>query len=185
MNQDAFFKQYAPYAMKAATALNMPVSTILAQWGIESTYGTSAVFQNNNNLAGIKHVGSSIDIGISPSGYARYKDIDQFTQDYIRVMNNGLYENVKSAVSPEDTAYALGGSLYAEGTYDKGQHIVDVIKNYNLKQFDGLAVANNHPYGFDKNTIMAAVDALSPEDKKLYMYVGACALAAFWLLKEY
>lgn len=187
--QDDFFKKYSPYAMKAASVLDMPVSTILAQWAIESTYGTSEVFKNNNNLAGIKKVKSSIALpDPSPSGYARYKDIDQFTQDYIRVMNNGYYEHVKAADTPENTAYALGNSLYAEGTYDKGQHIVDTIKNFNLKQFDGLAAPGpitTHPYGFDKQTITNAVNALSEEDKKLYAFVGACALAAFWLFKEY
>jgi flagellum-specific peptidoglycan hydrolase FlgJ len=187
MSAADFFSTYGPYAKRASSALGVPASVILGQWALESAYGTSTVFKNNNNLAGIKHVASSIDSGVSPSGYSKYRDLNQFTDDYIRVMNNGLYDDVKKAGSVEGAVFALGSSPWAETHYRdsnglEGGNLLTVIKSNSLTQFD--QVENKHPYGFDYTGILNGVKNMTPGELTIYAAVGACAMAAWWMFTK-
>jgi flagellum-specific peptidoglycan hydrolase FlgJ len=186
MSAADFFSTYGPYAKRASSSLGIPASVILGQWALESAYGSSDVFRNNNNLAGIKHVSSSIDSGISPSGYSKYRDLNQFTDDYIRVMNNGLYDDVKKAGSVEGAVFALGSSPWAETHYKdsngiEGGNLLAVIKNNNLSQYDA---APSHPYGFDYTKILDGVKNMTPDELTIYAAVGACAMAAWWMFTK-
>jgi flagellum-specific peptidoglycan hydrolase FlgJ len=177
-----------PYASRAAATTGIPVSVIMAQWGIESAYGTSQVYQNNNNLGGIKHVSSSIDIGVSPSGYAKYSDLNQFTQDYIRVMHNGYYDKVLKAGNKVDAAYALGDSSYAEGKYRNGDSrpgssILWTIQNFGLDKYDGLQVAEKYPLSVDIDGLRSQIASMPDEQKNWYAAIGFALVGAYLLLK--
>jgi hypothetical protein len=133
-------------------------------------------------------VSSSIDIGISPSGYAKYRDLTQFTDDYIRIINNGLYENVKAAVSIEDTAYALGQSPYAEGHYisgngPKGSSLLWVIDKFDLKKYDGMQVAKTYPLSVDIEGLRSEISSMPDEQKQWYAAIGFAVVGAYLLLK--
>jgi flagellum-specific peptidoglycan hydrolase FlgJ len=185
MANSEFFNMVLPYAKRASQALNIPVSVILAQWGYESTYGTSDVYKNNYNLAGIKKVPSSIAIGVSPSGYAKYSGLDQFTSDYIRVMNNGLYDDVKKAQSVNDTAVALGkspwaGLHYVGSTGKPGDAILAVIKDNNLAQYDQVTTNDV----FNMAGIGQYINGLSTQEKESLATIGAVAVLAVMLFKK-
>jgi hypothetical protein len=102
-------------------------------------------------------------------------------------MNNGYYDEVKSAISPEDTIYALGHSPWAETSYGGGENLIDVLKAYDLKKYDNMTSAANsdNPYGLNLDSIFNAVDNLTEQDKKTYAVVGAVSLAVFWAVKAF
>ncbi len=98
MTPQEFATAYLPAARTAAAALGIPASAILAQWALESGWGTSHLAIEHHNLGGIKKVSSSTG-GAYPadSGFAGYADVNGFTADYIRVLNLSLYANVRAA----------------------------------------------------------------------------------------
>lgn len=165
MNKEptAFFEKMLPAAQTASKDLNIPVSVILAQWAIESAYGTSDLAQRSGNYAGITHVTSSIDYGAT-GRYADYKgNIDMFVQDYTRVLNLSRYKAVRDAVSVEDTIKALSNSSYAASGYNGGKSLLDVIKQYDLQKYDtGTKTINipvDVPLGASNGIIALAVIA--------------------------
>jgi flagellum-specific peptidoglycan hydrolase FlgJ len=178
-----FFNEALPYATRASQGTNIPVSVVLGQWAVESTYGTSDVAKLRNNLGGIKKVSSSIAIGKSPYGYAVYKDYNQFVDDYIRVMNLPLYSSVRSAVSVSDTVNALGGSKYAEGTYEKGKTILNVINSNSLTKYDGMVTPNPTSAGINYNDIVNKVNNASPENLRNWAIIGLGAITLLALTK--
>jgi flagellum-specific peptidoglycan hydrolase FlgJ len=157
MSTTVFYDSVLPYAQRASKATDIPVSVVLAQWGIESAYGKSNVAKNNNNLGGIRYVKSSIAIGESESGYAKYKDYNQFVDDYIRVIKNGYYTDVINAVSPEDTSIKFGQSKYAGGKYKDnegrvGYSLINNINSQGLKKYDSAETTSSTPLTLDDNT---------------------------------
>lgn len=165
-----FFSNMLPYAQKASKALDIPVSVILSQWAVESAYGTSQLAKNHNNYGGVTWVGSSIAKGKSDNGvFASYNNADQFTQDYIRVMKLGYYDQVRKADTVEGTVKALAESPYAESHYGGGTSIVGIIKANNLTKYDGQTQTGNLDMIGKANSI---IDNLGSDDLKKYAMVG-------------
>lgn len=133
-----FFDDLSPYAARASQETGIPAPVILAQWALESNYGQSDLAQRSDNLAGIKFVSSSVAEGVT-NGYAKYADYDQFTQDYIRVMNLPYYSQVRSAGSVEGAISALANSPWAESGYDGGSSLASIINNNNLASINYVA----------------------------------------------
>lgn len=120
-----------PYADRAAQATGLPARVILAQWALETGWGTSYLATHDNNLGGIKYVGVP-EQDYSSGGFAGYRSLDRFVTDYIRVLNGdwGGYPAVRAvarkAYPDAETrfravAQALGASAYDEGHYDDGR----------------------------------------------------------------
>jgi flagellum-specific peptidoglycan hydrolase FlgJ len=108
----SFFKEMQGYAMTASAVLGMPYQVILAQWALESTYGTSDLAVRAKNFAGIKSSSQGKDF-VSGS-YAGYNTIPRFVQDYIRVMQLPYYNEVRQVGGIEATINALDRSPWAE-----------------------------------------------------------------------
>lgn len=140
MSASEFFEKMAPYAQKAGTSLDIFPSTILAQWAIESGYGSSNLAQNANNYGGIKYVaGKSIASG-QEGDFASYSSITQFINDYVRVMKLSYYDAVRAGQTPQEEIQALVGSKYDEGKYSGGKTLLDILTKNNLSQYDAGAV---------------------------------------------
>lgn len=99
------------YAMTAGAALGMPYQVILAQWALESNYGTSDLASRAKNFAGIKY---NDHADFKSGSYAGYNSIVSFVQDYIRVMRLPYYNGVRQAGGIKETIVELGRSPYAE-----------------------------------------------------------------------
>lgn len=145
MNATLYVARMRPYADQASAATGLPADVILAQWGVETGWGTSNLARNHNNHGGIKWVGGRSKFQAYESGsFAGYKSIADFVADYSRVLNLSYYAHVRAAAragaSPGQVALALGNSPYDEGEYAiggvKGQKIVLA-----LGQFGGQTVA--------------------------------------------
>lgn len=146
MTNSNFFSKMLPYAIEAHNGVGgkEPVSVILAQWAVESARGTSRLALESNNYGGIKYVpGLSIAVGKDSGGvFARYDSLEQFTQDYIRVMNLSYYEKVRNDSRVEQAVKDLAASPYDAGHYNgTGQSLLDTIDSANLRQYDDPAAA--------------------------------------------
>jgi flagellum-specific peptidoglycan hydrolase FlgJ len=165
----AYFERMFPYAKTASAATNLPTSTILAQWGHETGFGTSDVSKNANNHGGIKFVeGISISSG-NYGAYAKYSSLDQFVQDYIRVMNLSYYTKIRNAVSPEDTISAFAGSPYAEDQ-SYSTKVAGIFNTYGLRGYDT----------YQGGSGTGGVDA---DDMKKYAAIGIAFVALMALVK--
>jgi hypothetical protein len=155
--REAFFAQALPYAEDAHDRTGIPVSVILAQWGLESAFGTSWIAQQGNNYAGIKYGSSKGNQDgpgiIAPDGsgpYGIYNSWARFTNHYAAILEDmpeyaGLRATVEAGGSPEDILQALSESRWAESRYrDRpaelggiiGQALRNVIAQDDLTRFD-------------------------------------------------
>lgn len=135
MNRQRFFDNMAPYAQQASEALGLPVSLILVQWGHESGFGTGPTFPYNNP-AGIKRVTSSPYQSGKAAGHAAYDSLDNFTQDYIRVMRLPYYRNILAAGDDVPAAIqAWDASLYATDP-DYGSKLRNLYNRYAPTYYD-------------------------------------------------
>lgn len=166
VNEDAsFISRMKVYAQGAAAELDMPYEIILAQWALESSWGKSDLSQRANNFAGIKS--SSVGKDYTSGAYAGYHSLENFTRDYIRVMNLSFYDRVREANGIEGTARALDESPWAEDTgyFNK---IMNAVKS----MFGGSVDVGGNPY---EETYRPQATGL----KGLY-WIGGGFL--FWLL---
>jgi hypothetical protein len=127
MTPAEFVAAYRPYADRAATALGWGPggsAAILAQWALETGWGTAGV--SYNNLAGIKYVRQVGALpgwtGTDGGTFAKWASLDDFTAAYIRNLqwNAAGYPAVVAAgradyPSPQLRAEAVVRALAASG----------------------------------------------------------------------
>ncbi len=77
-NAHAFVRQMQPYANQVSKSTGLSPAMLLAQWGLESGWGTSQAATENNNLGGIKPWGS-YGAG-TDSKYAGYSSLSAFAK---------------------------------------------------------------------------------------------------------
>jgi hypothetical protein len=103
-----FLQEALPFAQQTAAKLNVPVNYVLGQWALETGYGTSSAFQNENNPAGINvpgGTGADYQSYSSPAaGFSGFQNL--LTQD-------PRYANVAGSQSALQYGQALQGDGYA------------------------------------------------------------------------
>lgn len=182
MSRADYVAQMAPYAATASAATSIPTGVILSQWAVETGNGTSDLVRRANNHAGITYSSNTIGHKDNGTAYAAYDSIDQFVQDYIRVMNLSYYTGVHGQ-DVIGAIRALGASPWAESHYaytaadapsvdvigKPGQILNDVYYAAGLAKYDsGVHQAAS---GIDANTAKLAA-------------IGAAALALFALMSS-
>lgn len=111
MTWSSWIKSVTGDAQAASAQTGVPVATILAQWGVETGWGTSRAWVEGNNYA-----------GVSPGGHVAYYGSRQAGLDaYVRTMNLDYYTAVRSAGEPYAAADALAVSPWAAGHYNGGR----------------------------------------------------------------
>lgn len=105
MSKSQFLNDIAPYAEKASNSLGIPASWIAAHWAHETGYKIN----QRNNLAGIWAYPTS-PFGIAGKSYT---DLEQFTNDYIKLLQNGRYSQALKADSVNGFAAGLKAGGYA------------------------------------------------------------------------
>lgn len=132
-----FWRAYHRYASGAFHRVNISPWVILAQWAHETGWGSSNLAVNHHNLAGIRwygRPGQDFHIGGTPgkagTGFAGFRSLDEFVDDYCYVMQLGYYRKVRELWDPSDTAagviipqcHALGVSPYSGTHYGPPGH---------------------------------------------------------------
>jgi len=136
--QKAFITKYLPYAKVAEKETGVPKEVILAQWVQETGAGTSSVFRNNLNFAGIKD--------FQKGGYKKYNSIEEGVAGWIKTIKLSYYDDVRSAGTVEGAAKALVASPWEESGYQGGKLIYPLINDTNAFLNSGVgqyAVAKN------------------------------------------
>lgn len=172
----AYFERMFPYAQKASANTNLPTSVILTQWGHETGFGTSEVSKNAKNHGGIKKVASSIASG-SYGVYASYSSLDQFVEDYSRVMNLSYYTKIRDAGSPDETIAAFAGSPYAEDQ-SYAEKLRGIFTTYGVRGYDTYKGGGGAPASSS-----GGVGDLSTEDMKKYAAIGVAFVALIALTR--
>lgn len=109
-------------------------NVILAQFAIETGWGTSPLCLDHNNLAGISHYNGWANAG----GFCSFPNLNDFAVAYGQVMNNGYYSEVlaaaKSGASADAQAEALGNSPWAASHYElngqKGGSLIAILGEF-------------------------------------------------------
>lgn len=196
-----YFEKMKPYAEKASRGTGIPVSVILAQWAHESAYGGSYGAKNRNNHAGISNFtgkpynwSKAYKVDPRPSNeggwYNVYKNIDDFVDDYIHVMNLNYYDEVRKAGQTpqiEDDVLELGKSPFAGNHYVKngvpGGSIMAMIKSNNLTVYDSRQ-NDDGLYILKENVKKNPNESLMNKDQGLAIFTGAVALTLIGLLSD-
>lgn len=168
----SWFDTVLPYAQKASAALNIPVSSILTHWGLESAAGTSRFAQEGNNLAGIKLGQNSTTSdymiqGGSGAKFAKYASLDQFVDDYVRVLRLGYYKHVLTDDDPAtpqnvEVLKDLANSPYDAGRYS-GDKLLKYANSFNLWAYDGVSPVTDTRPTINGNTATISFPDLDPQ----------------------
>lgn len=129
--RESWFADILADARVAAAGSNLPVSVILAQWSVETGYGSSRAWRSGNNYA-----------GVSPGGrVASYPDRSTGLADWLRAINLRYYDTVRGITDPAAAAVALAQSPWAAGHYNADDNnpaglLGEVMAKYDLTRFD-------------------------------------------------
>lgn len=203
MGNVAYLDRMAPYARRASQETGIPASVILAQWAIETAWGTSKGAVTRNNHGGISwrsatppSWSTAIKADPRPASegayYLNYRSVDDFVSDYIHVMKGSAYTAVRAAGKTpglQDDAYALGASPYAGGHYTvngvQGQSVVNTIRANELWKYDHGGAVAAAPDGTVKLGSMNAADVIKGTGSNGTQYLllmGAAALTVMAML---
>lgn len=84
----AFVDAFQPLAIAASVALSgLPAALILAQWGAESGWGTTALCVANQNWGGLKAGDAVISKGRDARGFSIFYGQNTFADAYVSVLN--------------------------------------------------------------------------------------------------
>jgi len=115
-----FVAKYDSYAQALADYFGLSKNLFLAQFAVETGWGSSYQAEVDLNLAGINYNGIACTQG--EGGFAKYATLDNFVTGYKNVLSLNYYSAVRgSKGKPFDTqAIALGNSPWAASHYDNG-----------------------------------------------------------------
>lgn len=85
--QISFLKTNLPYASSVAAQLGTTPETLLAQSAYETGWGTSNVYQTDNNIGGVNVPGSQ-----TGENYASYANLQDGWNGYLTVLSNPNYQ---------------------------------------------------------------------------------------------
>lgn len=142
--QQTWIESVLPLAHEAAQELGIPTSTVLAQWADETGWGTSTLFRDSHNFAGVTGDadGQVAKLGarVLPSGFLAYPDEHVGMQGYVMRWRDPVYNNTRNAwhALPDaiNVAKAMEASPWAAGHYNF-RDLEVIIEDHNLTQYDG------------------------------------------------
>lgn len=129
--------RYYPYLMQVATfGTGIRTSTALAQWAYETAYGTSNLWKNNKNPAGIKCHGAD---GCK-NGFRSYSSALLGFYAYVDFLrDNKRYAKVFDKYEPEHQLYEIEKAGWnGEYTGKYKDDCIKIIKSNDLKKWDSF-----------------------------------------------
>lgn len=123
--QIEFIRQAVIPAERVAARLKVPSNAVMAQWAMESGWGTSKLAKAANNFGGIKEWkgGPSVRMPTketvngkvinTEADFKKFNDFNQYADEYSRFLSTDRYKNVRGQSDPMGFANALATSGYA------------------------------------------------------------------------
>lgn len=196
MDKNSYIKMMLPYAQDAAARLGIPTSVILTQWAYETAWGTNQGSKYNNH-GGIKFIAGpggapkystqGFRAPTSSGMYAGYNSLQQFTDDYVRVMSLSYYKDVRATAqaggSIKEIFEALGRSPYAETGYKldglPGGNLLAVWQREGMDKYDTISQVPAPGPGNSGGPVIRVDNA--PADMSLEAIGGMVALVGLSL----
>lgn len=161
-----FINNIKDAAVQVANKYGLYASLMIAQAGLESAWGNSALATKAYNLFGVKWTGRGAYItmptqeyygGSYHTVYAKFQRYDSYYDaltGYANMIASNFFRSTKAnAATVERAAENLRNGKY--GTYatapNYASSLIRVINSYNLKQFDGASASTNTNTGNSLN----------------------------------
>lgn len=134
------------YAQQTEAKYGVPASVTIAQYGVESGWGSSNLAKNANNYFGITGKNKATGQYVMQSGrsWAKYGSMEESFNDHGRLLSTDLYaskhKNTKNAFAYVD-AIAETYAPSSDGNNGYAALVKQVIKDNNLTQYDGAGVS--------------------------------------------
>ena len=161
-----FINSIKDAAVQVANKYGLYASLMIAQAGLESAWGNSALATKAYNLFGVKWTGRGAYItmptqeyygGSYHTVYAKFQRYDSYYDaltGYANMIASNFFRSTKAnAATVEQAAENLRNGKY--GTYatapNYASSLIRVINSYNLKQFDGASASTNTNTGNSLN----------------------------------
>jgi hypothetical protein len=112
-------------AERVAARLGVPSNAVMAQWAMESGWGTSQLSKSANNFGGIKEWkgGPSVNMPTkeevkgkkvsTTANFKKFTDINQYADEYGNFLSGKRYDKVRGQADPSSFINALANSGYA------------------------------------------------------------------------
>ena len=141
-----------PYARDAASDLHIPVSAVLAQWADETGWGTSELFRDAFNFAGVTGDADGqvrrLGARVRPDGFLAYPTHEVGVQGYVMRWNDPVYNNTRNAWHADDSAIAVAKAMeaspWAAGHYNF-RDLEVIIEDNDLTAYDSGDVPQPGP----------------------------------------
>ena len=132
MTAQGFAEELGPWAAWVSPQVGFHPSVILAQWSIETGYGTSVAWIEGHNPAGIS-AGGTVN---------SFESVLAGMEAYVETARLPYYDPVRSAGGAIPQAYALGESPWAAARYGDppGADLVMLMEAEDLFRYDGQPV---------------------------------------------
>lgn len=123
--QIEFIRQAVIPAERVAARLKVPSNAVMAQWAMESGWGTSKLAKAANNFGGIKEWKNGPAVRMptketvngkvinTEANFKKFNDFNQYADEYSRFLSTDRYKNVRGQSDPMGFANALATSGYA------------------------------------------------------------------------
>lgn len=117
--QRLFAAWAGPLAVGLERATGVAALVIVAQWAHETGYGTSPLYLEHRNLAGIRNARNKAFRGPVAPGttFRHYDTLGQSLDDWVRVIRLPDYDAVRAAHGIDAQIAALGASPWDAGHY--------------------------------------------------------------------
>jgi hypothetical protein len=178
--QIAYIKQVYPAAKMVQEKTGIPADLVVSWWTWETAFGENMSSRMGNNHAGIKANSTGAQGAVGQ--YAKYNSIDDFANDYARILSmpHYGYPGVLAAARNNPQNYtqitdALNKSQYAESDYN--------INTIGQRAFFIRGIVKGSTEVGAINTV-PDVSMLSNDDMKKYAAVGLLFASAMMILKK-
>lgn len=128
-----FSKEVIELAQESERRYGVPASVTLAQYALESGYGTSNLARNKNNYFGVR----------SGSGWKSYSSMEESFDAHGRLLAGKTYSSkTRGTTSANQYAKAIADT-YSGGEPSYYSQILSIMKSNNLYQYDGGNYSTN------------------------------------------
>lgn len=120
-----FIRSAVVPAERVAAKLGVPSNAVMAQWAMESAWGTSQLSKTANNFGGIKEWKNGPSVRMptketvngkvvnTEANFKKFNDFNHYADEYGKFLSTDRYKNVRGQTDPAGFANALAASGYA------------------------------------------------------------------------
>ena len=134
------------YAKEVQEKYNVPASIVLAQYALESGYGTSDLARQNNNYFGMRD---------GSSGWQKFSSKKDSFMAYGELLSSSLYADKTKGASNSGEYIDAIAETYApssDGNNNYAGQIKQIIKDFDLTQYDSKIVYGSGGSGSGTST---------------------------------